>query len=107
MNKKNTTVTVKEKNNDKKDKIIIRVSSKENALIRKYAQAQNMNLSEYLRTRGTESLFNDQLKIEAAARMRAWEQVNEIYRLVAASGNKELLAQVKTRLMEMEGQRDD
>ena len=36
-----------------------------------------------------------------------WEQVNEIYRLVAASGNKELLAQVKTRLMEMEGQRDD
>ena len=54
MNKKNTTVTVKEKNDDKKDKIIIRVSSKENALIRKYAQAQNMNLSEYLRTRGTE-----------------------------------------------------
>ena len=105
MNKKDTTV--KAKKTGKQEEIIIRVSVKENELIRKYAKNQNMNLSEYLRTRGTESLFNDQLKIEAAARMRAWEQVNEIYRLVAASGNKELLAQVKTRLMEMEGQRDD
>ena len=105
MNKKDTTV--KAKKTGKQEEIIIRVSVKEKELIRKYAKNQNMNLSEYLRTRGTESLFNDQLKIEAAARMRAWEQVNEIYRLVAASGNKELLAQVKTRLMEMEGQRDD
>ena len=105
MNKKDTAV--KAKKTGKQEKIIIRVSVKEKELIRKYAKNQNMNLSEYLRTRGTESLFNDQLKIEAAARMRAWEQVNEIYRLVAASGNKELLAQVKTRLMEMEGQRDD
>lgn len=105
MNKKDTAV--KAKKTGKQEEIIIRVSVKEKELIRKYAKNQNMNLSEYLRTRGTESLFNDQLKIEAAARMRAWEQVNEIYRLVAASGNKELLAQVKTRLMEMEGQRDD
>ena len=104
MNKKDTAV--KAKKTGKQEEIIIRVSVKEKELIRKYAKNQNMNLSEYLRTRGTESLFNDQLKIEAAARMRAWEQVNEIYRLVAASGNKELLAQVKTRLMEMEGQRD-
>ena len=105
MNKKDTAV--KAKKTGKQEEIIIQVSVKEKELIRKYAKNQNMNLSEYLRTRGTESLFNDQLKIEAAARMRAWEQVNEIYRLVAASGNKELLAQVKTRLMEMEGQRDD
>ena len=105
MNKKDTAV--KAKKTGKQEEIIIRVSVKEKELIRKYAKNQNMNLSEYLRTRGRESLFNDQLKIEAAARMRAWEQVNEIYCLVAASGNKELLAQVKTRLMEMEGQRDD
>ena len=105
MNKKDTTV--KAKKTGKQEEIIIRVSVKEKELIRKYAKNQNMNLSEYLRTRGTESLFNDQLKIEAAARMRAWEQVNEIYRLVVASGNKEMLAQVRTRLMEMEGQRDD
>ena len=105
MNKKNTTS--KAKKTGKQEEIIIRVSIKEKELIRKHAKDQNMNLSEYLRMRGTESLFNDQLKIEAAARMRAWEQVDEVYRLVAAGGNKELLAQVKTRLMEMEGQRDD
>ena len=101
MNKKHTAV--KEKNTEK---IIIRVSVKEKELIRQNAKNHKMNLSEYLRMRGMESLLNDQRKIEAAARMRAWEQVNEIYRLAAASGNKELLEQVKRRLREMEGKID-
>ena len=102
MNKKHTAA--KERNSEK---IIIRVSAKEKELIRQNAKNQKMNLSEYLRMRGMESLLNDQRKIEAAARMRAWEQVNEIYRLAAASGNKELLEQVKRRLQEMEGKSDD
>ena len=102
MNKKHTAV--KERNSEK---IIIRLSAKEKELIRQNAKNQKMNLSEYLRMRGMESLLNDQRKIEAAARMRAWEQVNEIYRLAAASGNKELLEQVKRRLQEMEGKSDD
>ena len=79
----------------------------EKELIRQNAKNQKMNLSEYLRMRGMESLLNDQRKIEAAARMRAWEQVNEIYHLAAASGNKELLEQVKRRLREMEGKSYD
>ena len=43
MNKKDTTV--KAKKTGKQEEIIIRVSVKENELIRKYAKNQNMNLS--------------------------------------------------------------